>query len=339
MKIVALFTILFMAPSQLSQGATISQDYRVTEASEAGQRLDRWLSTQMADISRSQVQKLIEQGQVCVNQQSCTTKKYEIQPGDRVTVAVPPPIPLNLEPESIPLEILYEDEHLLIVNKPAGVVVHPAPGHATGTLVHALLAHCQSEHGLETSLSGIGGVQRPGIVHRLDKDTSGALVIAKTDQAHQNLQAQIQAKTARREYLGIVYGKPRSETGSIDKPIGRQMGDRKKMAIVSEEKGGRAALTHWEVKQRLGNFTLMYFRLETGRTHQIRVHCADMGFPIVGDPLYSRGREIGVNLTGQVLHAWRLKVQHPNTAEWIQVEAPLPQEFLKVLRSLEQRMV
>jgi 23S rRNA pseudouridine1911/1915/1917 synthase len=328
-----------MSPSQLSQGANISQDYQVTESSEAGQRLDRWLATQMADISRSQVQKLIEQGQVWVNQQSCTAKKYEMQPGDRVTVAVPPPTPLNLEPESIPLEILYEDEHLLIVNKPAGLVVHPAPGHATGTLVHALLAHCQSENGLETSLSGIGGVQRPGIVHRLDKDTSGALVIAKTDQAHQNLQAQIQAKTAQREYLGIVYGKPRSETGSIDKPIGRQMGDRKKMAIVSEEKGGRAALTHWEVKQRLGNFTLMYFRLETGRTHQIRVHCADMGFPIVGDPLYSRGREIGVNLTGQVLHAWRLKVQHPTTTEWIQVEAPLPQEFLKVLRSLEQRMV
>ncbi|NJM77850.1 MAG: RluA family pseudouridine synthase [Acaryochloridaceae cyanobacterium RU_4_10] len=328
-----------MSPLQPSQGANISQDYQVTDPLEVGQRLDRWLATQMTDLSRSQIQKLIEQGQVCVNQQSCTAKKYEIQPGDRVTVAVPPPTSLNLEPERIPLDILYEDEHLLIVNKPAGLVVHPAPGHATGTLVHALLAHCQSEDGLETSLSGIGGVQRPGIVHRLDKDTSGALVIAKTDRAHQHLQSQIQAKTAQREYLGIVYGKPRSETGSIDKPIGRQMGDRKKMAIVPEEKGGRAAITHWEIKQRLGNFTLMYFRLETGRTHQIRVHCADMGFPIVGDPLYSRGKEIGVNLTGQVLHAWRLKVQHPITDEWIQVEAPLPQEFLKVLRSLEQRTV
>jgi 23S rRNA pseudouridine1911/1915/1917 synthase len=339
MEIVKLSGSLFMSPLQPSQGANISQDYQVTDPLEVGQRLDRWLATQMTDLSRSQIQKLIEQGQVCVNQQSCTAKKYEIQPGDRVTVAVPPPTSLNLEPERIPLDILYEDEHLLIVNKPAGLVVHPAPGHATGTLVHALLAHCQSEDGLETSLSGIGGVQRPGIVHRLDKDTSGALVIAKTDRAHQHLQSQIQAKTAQREYLGIVYGKPRSETGSIDKPIGRQMGDRKKMAIVPEEKGGRAAITHWEIKQRLGNFTLMYFRLETGRTHQIRVHCADMGFPIVGDPLYSRGKEIGVNLTGQVLHAWRLKVQHPITDEWIQVEAPLPQEFLKVLRSLEQRTV
>jgi 23S rRNA pseudouridine1911/1915/1917 synthase len=326
-----------MSPLQPSQGATISHDYQVTESSEAGQRLDRWLATQMADISRSQIQKLIEQGQVWVNQQSCTAKKYEIQPGDRVTVAVPPPTPLNLEPESIPLEILYEDEHLLIVNKPAGLVVHPAPGHATGTLVHALLAHCQSEDGLETSLSGIGGVQRPGIVHRLDKDTSGALVIAKTDQAHQHLQSQIQAKTAQREYLGIVYGKPHSETGIIDKPIGRQMGDRKKMAIVPLEKGGRSATTYWQVKERLGNFTFIHFRLGTGRTHQIRVHCLDLGCPIVGDPLYGKGRSLGVNLTGQLLHAWRLTLEHPATGAQIQVNAPLPTEFLKALHYLQQR--
>ncbi len=326
-----------MPPMQSIETVPLAQDYPVTEAADKGERLDRWLAEQVRDLSRSQVQRLIEQGQVWVNREPCGTKKYEMHLGDVVTVVIPAPEPLNLEPENIPLEMLYEDEHLLIVNKPAGLVVHPAPGHATGTLVHALLAHCQSEDGLETSLSGIGGVQRPGIVHRLDKDTSGALAIAKTDQAHQHLQAQIQAKTAQREYLGIVHGKPPTDSGLVDKPIGRCVGDRKKMAIISEEKGGRSAVTHWQVKQRLGHFTCMYFRLQTGRTHQIRVHSADMGCPIVGDPLYGRGRDIGVNVTGQVLHAWRLKVQHPVTEEWIQVEAPLPPDFLKVLKILEQR--
>lgn len=321
-------------PQSLS---TPLREYQATDDLEHGQRLDRWLASHAADLSRSQLQRLIDQGQVQVNHTQCDSKKYEVQPGDLITVSVPPPTALNLEPEAIPLEILYEDDHLIIVNKPIGLVVHPAPGHEKGTLVHALLSHCQSDDGSETSLSGIGGVQRPGIVHRLDKDTSGALVIAKTDRAHQHLQAQIQAKTAQREYLGVVFGKPHSETGVIDRPIGRHPVDRKKMAIVPEEKGGRPARTHWEIKQRLGNFTLMYFRLETGRTHQIRVHCADLGCSIVGDPLYGRGRDIGVNLVGQVLHAWRLSIQHPITEAWIQVEAPLPPEFLKVLKILEQR--
>jgi 23S rRNA pseudouridine1911/1915/1917 synthase len=324
---------------QRSPQSSISspREYQATDDIAQGQRIDRWLASESADLSRSQLQKLIDQGQVQVNHAQCDSKKYEVQPGDLITVTVPPPTALNLEPEAIALDILYEDAHLIILNKPIGTVVHPAPGHATGTLVHALLAHCQSEDKQQTSLSGIGGVQRPGIVHRLDKDTSGALVIAKTDQAHQHLQAQIQAKTAQREYLGVVYGKPPQESGIIDRPIGRHPIDRKKMAIVSEEKGGRAARTHWAIKQRLGNFTLMHFRLETGRTHQIRVHCADLGCSIVGDPLYGRGREIGVNLKGQVLHAWRLSIQHPVTEAWIQVEAPLPPEFLKVLKILEQR--
>lgn len=313
------------------------REYQVLDALAVGQRLDRWLASHTADLSRSQLQKLIDQGQVQVNHQLCHSKKYEVQQGDIITLEIPSPSPLNLTPEAIPLEVLYEDEHLLIVNKPIGLVVHPAPGHATGTLVHALLAHCHSEDGAKTSLSGIGGIQRPGIVHRLDKDTSGALVIAKTDQAHQHLQAQIQAKTAQREYLGVVYGKPPAASGSIDQPIGRHPVDRKKMAIVPLEKGGRSAVTHWAIQQRLGNFTLMHFQLETGRTHQIRVHCANLNCPIVGDPLYGRGKAIGVNLTGQVLHAWRLRVQHPVTAAWIQVEAPLPVEFLKVLKQLEQR--
>ncbi len=321
-------------PHNLTQSL---REYQAIDDLAKGQRIDRWLAEQAADLSRSQLQRLIDQGQVQVNHLQCDSKKYEVQPGDLVTVTVPPPTALNLEPESIPLDILYEDAHLIILNKPIGIVVHPAPGHATGTLVHALLSHCQSEDKLETSLSGIGGVQRPGIVHRLDKDTSGALVIAKTDQAHKHLQAQIQAKTAQREYLGVVFGKPSTESGIIDRPIGRHPIDRKKMAIVPEEQGGRSARTHWDIQKRLGHFTLMHFRLETGRTHQIRVHCADMGYSIVGDQLYGRGRDIGVNLTGQVLHAWRLTIQHPITEEQIQVEAPLPPEFLKVVKILEQR--
>jgi 23S rRNA pseudouridine1911/1915/1917 synthase len=309
-----------------------SQSFSVIDHTHTGQRIDRWLAEQCQDLSRSHLQKLIEGHQVWVNREICTSKKYEVQLGDEITVAVPPPTPLNLQPETMPLEILYEDAHLLILNKPAGLVVHPAPGHASGTLVHGLLAHCPD------SLSGIGGIQRPGIVHRLDKDTSGALAIAKTDQAHQHLQAQIQAKTAQREYLGIVYGSPKTATGIIDQPIGRHPGDRKQMAIIPAEKGGRNAITHWSIQERLGLFTLMHFALETGRTHQIRVHSALLGHPILGDPLYSKGRSHGMNLEGQVLHAWRLQVQHPITQEPIQVEAPLPATFEKVLRVLRQRL-
>jgi 23S rRNA pseudouridine1911/1915/1917 synthase len=230
----------------------------------------------------------------------------------------------------MPLDILYEDDSLIILNKSAGVVVHPAPGHEEDTLVNALLAHCDN-------LSGIGGVQRPGIVHRLDKDTTGAIAIAKTDRAHQHLQAQIKAKTAKREYLGILYGAPKAESGTIERPIGRHKRDRKKMAIVPVEQGGRPAVTHWQVQERLGNYTLMHFRLETGRTHQIRVHCADMGHPIVGDPLYASGRSVGVNLTGQALHAWRLTLEHPETGETLEAIAPLPHSLTKLLNVLRRR--
>lgn len=221
---------------------------------------------------------------------------------------------------------------MLILNKPAGLVVHPAPGHAAGTLVNALLAHCPS-------LPGIGGVQRPGIVHRLDKDTTGAIAIAKTEQAHHHLQAQLKAKTARREYLAVVYGAPTSENGTINLPIGRHPVERKKMAIVPEEKGGRRAVTHWQVQERLGNYTLMLFQLETGRTHQIRVHSTQIGHPIVGDPLYGSGRSIGVNLTGQALHAWRLTLQHPVSQAWIQVTATLPANFITLLEVLRRRIL
>lgn len=309
--------------------------YFVDESAQ-GQRLDRWLAQQTNEISRSHLQKLIEQGHVQVNLQVCHSKKQLLQAGDQIQVTMPEPEPLSLQPEDIPLDVLYEDDHFLIVNKPAGLVVHPAPGHATGTLVHALLAHCRQPDGT-SSLSGIGGVERPGIVHRLDKDTTGVIAIAKTDQAHRHLQDQIAARTAKREYLGVIYGQPSSDSGKIDRPIGRHPVDRIKMAIIPEEQGGRAAVTHWEVRERLGNYTLMHFQLETGRTHQIRVHCADQGWPIVGDPLYSRGKSVGVKLPGQALHASQLTLQHPVSSEVIQVQAPLPDSLIKLLRRLQQQ--
>ncbi|WP_299489800.1 RluA family pseudouridine synthase [Acaryochloris sp. IP29b_bin.137] len=298
-------------------------------------RIDRWLATRISSLSRSHIQKLIEQGHVQINHQVCTSKKYPLHIGDQVQVRIPAPEPLALEPEPMDLEILFEDEHFLIVNKPAGLVVHPAPGHPHGTLVHGLLAHCQAEQG--STLSGIGGVERPGIVHRLDKDTTGAIMVAKTDQAHRHLQAQIAAKTALREYVGIVYGRPPAAMGRMEFPIGRHPTDRIKMAVVPEDHGGKAAVTHWQMLQPLGNYALVKFQLETGRTHQIRVHCAQMGCPIVGDPLYSRGRSVGVNVSGQVLHAWRLSLKHPVSGFEIKVQAPLPADFTKVLNRLQQQ--
>lgn len=294
-----------------------------------GDRLDRWLSEQ-SDLSRARVQKLIDQGQVTVNGAVCTTKKYLLSAGDRLSVIIPAVAPLALIPEAIPLDILYEDAHLIILNKPSGMVVHPAPGHPSGTLVNALLAHCPS-------LPGIGGIQRPGIVHRLDKDTSGAIAVAKTDLALHHLQAQFKAKTARRDYLAIVHGAPKQTQGTVHQPIGRNPSDRQKMGILPEEKGGRSAITHWHVEERLGNYTLMRFSLETGRTHQIRVHTAFLGYPVVGDPLYSSNRSVGIKLEGQALHAYRLRLQHPVTQAWIEAIAPLPPVFLKLLEGLRRR--
>jgi 23S rRNA pseudouridine1911/1915/1917 synthase len=297
---------------------------------ENSDRLDRYLAEELPNLSRSRIQVLIEQGKVQLNGKICTSKKIAAKEGDRITLEIPEVQPLELKAENIPLDILYEDDQLIILNKPAGLVVHPAPGHPDGTLVNALLAHC-------SNLTGIGGVQRPGIVHRLDKDTTGAIAIAKTDLAYQNLQAQLQAKTARREYLGVVYGAPKTESGTIDLPIGRHQHDRKKMFVVAVGQGGRVAITHWQIKERLGNYTLIHFQLETGRTHQIRVHSAKIGHPIVGDPVYGSGRSVGVNLPGQALHAWRLKLEHPVTGNTLEVTAPLPQTFTTLLDILRRR--
>jgi len=302
-------------------------------SSHTPQRLDAYLAQAVESLemslSRSRLQKLIEAGQVQLNEQVCTEKKTLVQPGDRLALHIPPDEPLNLQPEAIPLDILYEDDQLIILNKPAGMVVHPSPGHSHGTLVHALLAHCP--------LAAIGGVQRPGIVHRLDKDTTGAIAVAKTDHAHQHLQQQLKAKTAYREYLGIVYGSPKTETGIVDQPLGRHPVDRQKITIISLEKGGRNAITHWQTEERLGNYTVIKFQLETGRTHQIRVHSAYMGNPIVGDPVYGRGRDVGVNLPGQALHAWKLRLIHPVSGELIEAIAPCPETFLTLLQILRRR--
>ncbi|MEL6165215.1 MAG: RluA family pseudouridine synthase, partial [Cyanobacteria bacterium J06628_3] len=283
-------------------------------------RLDSYLSQNLSDLSRSRIVQLIEQGHVKLNGNICQSKKNTVKKGDWISLEIPTAEPLELQPENIPLDILYEDEQILILNKPAGLVVHPAPGHPNGTLVNAVLAHCPN-------LPGIGGVQRPGIVHRLDKDTTGAIAIAKTEVAHHSLQAQLKAKTARREYLGVVYGATKQESGTIILPIGRHPKERKKMAVVPVEKGGREAVTHWYIKERLGNYTLMHFQLETGRTHQIRVHSSQIGHPIVGDSVYGSGRSVGVNLPGQALHAWKLQLKHPVSNNLVEVIAPLPQVF------------
>ena len=298
---------------------------------ETSDRLDRYLADQVTDLSRSRLQKLIEQGHVQVNGEVCTSKKLEVKLGDRIQIDIPAAQPLALQAEDIPLDILYEDDSLLILNKPAGLVVHPSAGHEAGTMVNALLAHCPT-------LPGINGVQRPGIVHRLDKDTTGAIAVAKTEQAFHHLQEQFRTKTARRDYLAIVYGAPPQEKGTIDQPIGRHPVERQKMAVVPAEKG-RRAITHWHVKERLGNFTLMEFELETGRTHQIRVHSAFMGHPIVGDQVYGSGRKsVNVNLPGQALHAWRLRLRHPLTEDWVVAIAPLPFTFTKLLEVLKRRL-
>ena len=301
---------------------------------DAGERIDRWLSSH-CDLSRNRIQKLIEQGALTVNNEPCTNKKITVQAGDVLQLQIPAVEPFELLPEPIPLDILYEDEFFLVVNKPAGMVVHPAPGHPNGTLVNAVLSHCGDQ------LTGVGGVQRPGIVHRLDKDTTGAMVVAKTEPVLHHLQGQIQAKTAQREYLGVVFGVPRlpddKDWGSTDAPIGRHPKERKKMAVVPLEKGGRRAITHWKIQERLGNYTLMHYRLETGRTHQIRVHSAMMGHPILGDMLYGSGRSVGVKLPGQALHARKLTLTHPYTGEPVVAIAPLPTVFDTLLQRLRQR--
>lgn len=294
-----------------------------------GDRLDRFLAQHQPQLSRARWQQLIQQGQVRINSRVCGRKNQPLTGGEVLEITLPEPEPLDLVPEALPLDILYEDADLIILNKPAGLVVHPAPGHAHGTLVHRLLAHCPD-------LAGIGGVKRPGIVHRLDKDTSGAMVVAKTEFALQHLQAQLRARQMQRRYLGVVYGQPPTDTGTITTAIGRHGSNRKKMAVVPASQG-RIAITHWRVQERFRHCALVEFRLETGRTHQIRVHAAHLGWPLVGDPLYGRGSPIKMALPGQALHAFYLELIQPQRQEPIVAIAPLPEHLEKLLCLLRQQ--
>lgn len=284
-------------------------------------RLDQFVSTELEALSRNYVQKLIGEGHVKINGTVCTTKKTLLREEDEVEVEIPDPDVLQIEAEDIPLDIVYEDDDVLVVNKPQGMVVHPAPGNYTGTLVNALMA-------ISERLSSINGVVRPGIVHRIDKDTSGLLMIAKNDHAHEWLAHQLKEKTTIREYYAIVNGVVSNDTGTIDAPIARHPQDRKKMAIVS---GGRLAVTHYEVIERYKYHTLLRLKLETGRTHQIRVHMASIGHPIVGDPVYGNKNE-KVKHQGQALHAKKIGFIHPTTHVLVCFDSALPPYFEELIK-------
>ena len=295
-------------------------DYVITD--QTG-RIDKVLTSLEPEITRSQLKNLINDGHVTVNGQA-VKPKYKVQAGDKISLVKPEPQSLELTPENIPLDIVYEDDDMIVVNKPQGMVVHPAPGHPDHTLVNALLYH--------SPLSTINGTFRPGIVHRIDKDTSGLLMVAKNDLAHQSLAEQLRNKTNKREYLALVYGQIKEDEGTIDAPLGRNPQDRKKQAVV---KGGRHAVTHFKVIKRYDNFTLVKCILETGRTHQIRVHMKYIGHPLVGDPLYGPRKVIGKD--GQFLHAALLGFKHPRTGKELVFEAPLPENFQKMLDKLDKQ--
>lgn len=299
----------------------------VVEEEEAGTRIDLYLAREIPDISRSRFQQLINEGQVLVNARA-VRPSYRLRPGDEISVHLPPAETPQIIPEPIPIEIVYEDQDVLVVNKPRGMVVHPGAGHYRGTLVNALLYHC-------TDLSGINGVLRPGIVHRLDKETSGLLMVAKNDAAHLSLATQLKERRILREYLALVYGQLKEDAGTIIAPIGRHPRDRQKMAVTPT---GREAITHYKVVERFTRYTLLKLRLATGRTHQIRVHLTHIGHPVVGDLKYGPAR-LHLGLNGQFLHAGVIGFAHPTTGEFLRFEAPLPPELTAVLTRLREAEV
>ena len=290
-----------------------------------GERLDKFLSNIYPDFSRSFFQKQIKEHHVTVNGKS-QKASYPVQAEDMVNVEIPDAMPAAIEPEDIPLDILYEDEDVLVVNKPKGMVVHPAAGHYQGTLVNAVMFHCKE------SLSGIGGEIRPGIVHRIDMDTTGALIVCKNDVSHVAIAGQIKEHSVNRVYVGIVCGNVKEDAGTIEGAIGRHPTQRKKMAV--NERNGKNAVTHYKVTERFGNYTCIEFKLETGRTHQIRVHMADAGYPLLGDALYGGERAAFKNLKGQTLHARTIGFIHPKNGEYMEFSAPLPEYFEKLLKRL-----
>ena len=297
---------------------------RASEESK-NQRLDAFLASSLDGLTRSQATRLIESGEVAVNGRA-VSKSYKLAGGEDIAVTLPEPEPVEAVPQDIPLDVVYEDADVIVVNKPSGMVVHPAPGHPDGTLVNALLYHCAG------TLSGIGGALRPGIVHRIDRDTSGLIIAAKNDAAHQYLSAQLADHTLARTYECIVVGKLREDRGTVNAPIARHPTDRKRMAVVA---GGREAVTHWEVIARYPGYTHVRCRLETGRTHQIRVHMAYIGHPILGDTVYGAKKEIP-GLTGQCLHAVGLRFLHPRTHEVVELSCPLPEEFTRMLQKIRK---
>lgn len=297
---------------------------RASEESK-NQRLDAFLASSLDGLTRSQAARLIESGEVAVNGKTAG-KSYKLAGGEDIAVTLPEPEPVEAVPQDIPLDVVYEDADVIVVNKPSGMVVHPAPGHPDGTLVNALLYHCAG------TLSGVGGALRPGIVHRIDRDTSGLIIAAKNDAAHQYLSAQLADHTLARTYECIVVGKLREDRGTVDAPIARHPTDRKRMAVVA---GGREAVTHWEVIARYPGYTHVRCRLETGRTHQIRVHMACIGHPILGDTVYGAKKEVP-GLTGQCLHAVGLRFLHPRTHEVVELFCPLPEEFTRMLQKIRK---
>jgi len=303
-----------------------------------GLRLDAFLSAQLNEISRNRIKKLIEDGCVKINERKCTKASRQLKISDEIQIEIPKPKPYKLKGEKIPMDIVFEDSHLLVINKPPNLVVHPGAGHWNGTLVNALLHHCKN-------LSGIGGVQRPGIVHRLDKDTSGLIVVAKEDISHDALSRQFKERSIQRSYIAMVVGKLKKQSGSFDAPIGRSRKHRKK--ISSHTPKGRTALTHYKVLEQYNDFTLVEARLATGRTHQIRVHFSEAGYPVVGDPVYGTKRylqriksvelkEVLQTINRQMLHAATLGFIHPITLKKLFFEIPIPRDFQDLVKLLKK---
>lgn len=287
-------------------------------------RLDKYLAEQFPEQTRSYLQRLIKEGEVLVNGKAVKTG-YQLSCGDEVSVNIPEPKELDVEPQKMDLDIVYEDEDVILINKPKGMVVHPAPGHTTDTLVNGLLYHCKD------NLSGINGVARPGIVHRIDRDTTGILIVCKNDMAHNSIAAQLKEHSINRRYRALVHGNIKEDKGTVEGPIGRHPVDRKKMAI--NERNGKPAVTHYTVLERFGNYTLIECVLETGRTHQIRVHMTSIGHPLVGDEVYGPAK-CPFKLQGQCLHAMVLGFVHPRTREYMEFSADIPEYFEELLRKL-----
>lgn len=298
---------------------TITSEY-------VGQRIDSFLASQSADLSRSAISKMIDKDLVLVNDKQIS-KSYKLNDNDVIELTLEDPVELDVKAQDIPLDIVYEDEHLLVVNKPKGMVVHPAPGNYADTLVNALMHHCKD------SLSGINGVLRPGIIHRIDKDTSGLLIVAKNDIAHNHLAQQIRDHSFTREYVTIVYGNIKDDNGTVDAPIGRHPVERKRMCVT--DKNSKNAITHYEVLQRFGDFTMLRCKLETGRTHQIRVHMAYIGHPVAGDEVYGPKKVIKL-LNGQCLHAQKIGFIHPVSDKYLEFCSDIPQVFAEFLHKLQK---